>query len=76
MFDLFYEHVENLRERTDTEEPTLPRKRRVPSRFEVGQGEGYHSPTAKDYYRTCYFEALDLVISSIQERFDQPGYAV
>ena len=37
IFELFFEYVESLHERTDTEEPTLPRKRRVPSRFEVGQ---------------------------------------
>ena len=75
-FELFFEHVESLRKHTDTEEPTLPRKRRVPSRFEVGQGEGYYSPTAKAHYHSYYFEALDLVIFSIQERFDQPGYVV
>ena len=76
MFDLFFEHIESSRKRTDTEEPTLPRKRRVPSRYELGEGEGYHSPTVKDHYRCCYYEALDLVISSIQERFNQPGYVV
>ena len=68
-------NTESLRKRTDTEEPTLPRKRRVPSRYELGEG-GYHNPTVKDHYSYCYYEALDLVISSIQERFNQPGYVV
>ena len=76
MFDVFFEYVESLRKRTDTEEPILPRKRRVPSRYEVGEGEGHHSLTIKDHYRRCYFESLDLVVSSIQERFDQRGYVV
>ena len=76
MFDVFFEYVESLRKRTDTEEPILPRKRRVPSRYEVGEGEGHHSLTIKDHYRRCYFESLDLVVSSIPERFDQRGYVV
>ena len=41
------------------EGPVLPQKRRAPFRFEVGEG-------------TQYFEALDLVIACIKERFDQP----
>ena len=28
------------------------------------------------FYRTVYFEALDLLVSSIKDRFDQPGYKV
>ena len=31
-------------------------------------------PNPNDYYRKSYFEAIDFIISSIQERFDQPGY--
>ena len=76
MFDVFFEYVESLRKHTDTEEPILPRKRRVPSCYEVGEGEGHHSLIIKDHYRRCYFESLDLVVSSIQERFDQRGYVV
>ena len=44
-FSLFYEHVEGLRQHTDTEEPVLPRKGRAPSRYEIGEGEVYCSPT-------------------------------
>ena len=54
-FNLFYEHVDGLRQHTDTEEPVLPRKRRAPSRYEIGEGEVYCSPTAKDHYDHCYF---------------------
>ena len=76
MFKLFFLHVDHLRERTNTEEPILPRKRRAPLRFEVGEGDSYHSPTVEDHFRKHYFEALDLAVSSIQDRFNQPGYAV
>ena len=27
-------------------------------------------------YRAVYYEALDLAVSSITDRFDQPGYAM
>lgn len=72
-FDLFFELVEHIRKVIDTNEPSLPRKRKAPQHLEVGEGEGYHSPTAKDHYHRVYFEALDLAISSIQGRF---GYAI
>ncbi len=75
-FKLFFEVVERLREHTNTEEPTLPRKRKAPMRLEVGEGEHYHSPTVQDHYRQQYFEAVDLVVASIQDRFEQPGYAI
>lgn len=35
-----------------------------------------HPLTVEDYYRPMYFEALDLAICSIENRFDQPGYRV
>ena len=38
--------------------------------------DGYHSPTIQEHYHQQYFEAIDLAVSSIQDRFDQPGYAI
>ena len=29
--------------------------------------------TVEEHYRRFYFEALDLAINSIKQRFDQPG---
>lgn len=75
-FELFFQLVECLRNRTDTEEPSLPRKRKAPKRLEVGDGDHYYSPTIQEHYRRQYFEAIDLAVSSIQDRFDQPGYAI
>ena len=75
-FKLFFQLVESIRERTDTKEAILPRKRKAPRRLEVGEGEGHHSATVEEHYRQKYFEALDLAINGIQERFNQPGYAI
>ena len=74
MFELFFKYVLQSCERTGTAEPSLPRKRRAPRHLEIGEGEGYYSPTAEDHYRRIYYEALDLAVSSILERFDQQGY--
>ena len=75
-FVLFLEIVKCDCDRLNTDQPTLARKRKTPKRFEVGEGDGYHSPTVQDYFRMIYYEALDLTVSSIQERFNQPGYAI
>ena len=59
----------------DIDEPQLPYKRRVPSRFELGAPDTNHCPaTAKEFYRQIYFEACDHVINSFANRFDQPDF--
>jgi hypothetical protein len=42
----------------------------------MGHGVGYHPVTVQDVFRPRYFEAIDLAIASVKERFDQPGYHV
>ena len=54
----------------------LPRKRRAPSRYEVGTSESQHPSTVRDYYRGLYFEALGCSASAIKERFNQPVFLV
>ena len=73
-FALFFDLVGRFRELTGTDPPVLPRKRRAPQRYEVGSAEGSHSTTVEDHYRPQYYEALDIAIASITNRFDQPGY--
>lgn len=59
------------------EEPALPRKRRIPARFEDGNRETYHHPEVpKDMYRQVYFEAIDNIVAAILARFDQADYKV
>lgn len=50
-FELFFQVVEHLRSLTETEEPTLPRKRKAPKRLEVGDGDPHHSSTIQEHYR-------------------------
>lgn len=75
-FYLFYQRVLHDQQRFDISIPSLPRKRRAPRQLETGSTEGdYHSST-EEYYRMLYYEAIDLVIEAITERFDQPGYKI
>ena len=55
-------------------EPEVPRNRRAPGRFEVGTGTPFFPVTPEQVYRRIYFEALDLIVSSIEEGFDQPSF--
>ena len=74
-FDLFWQNVLLLQESTEVHGPSLPRKRRAPARFEEGSSLGYQPTTPKDFYRQQYFECLDMCMSCIKDRFNQPGYA-
>ena len=48
--------------------------KRAPGRFEVGTETPLFPVTPAQVYRRIYFEALDLIESSIEERFDQPSF--
>ena len=55
-------------------EPMLPRRTRAPRRIEIGTGEPTYPATTQDYYRRIYFEAIDLMVNAIDQRFDQPSF--
>ena len=75
-FKLFYSKVLQDQVQFDVQPPSLPRKRKTPRRFETGASVGNFHTTAEDRYRQIYYEALDLVIQAVTDRFDQPGYNV
>ena len=70
-FDYFYANVA----RKSEGEPTLPRKRRTSARLEVGSGAPSYPTTAKDYFRRVYYEAIDLIVSAIDQRFNQESFS-
>ena len=74
-FDAFFRLVNCFREQTGTSSP--PHKRKVPSRFEVGEGkESYNDSSIEGHYRRLYFEVLDLAATGISQQFNQPGYSI
>ena len=83
--DLFYECVSIVASKYNFISNTdLSRKRKHPnyrsldSYFQVDGksmgSEGHHSYLRKDDFRVKYFEALDLIMSTIRTRFDQPSF--
>lgn len=61
--------------RYQVDDPSLPRKRMVPRRYQIGTtSDDFHSDA--ESYRQIYYEALDFVVQAVSDRFDQPGYRV
>jgi len=54
-FDLFWQFVIQIQERYDINAPELPRRRKVPARFEIGSSHAEYPCTVQDVYRPIYF---------------------
>ncbi len=72
-FDLFWKRTCAVVDKLDINGPTLPRRRKVPRHLDDGSEQSFPE-TVEQHYRIVYFEALDLIISRVSDRFDQPGY--
>lgn len=73
-FDFFYSQVLEQSSAL-TDEPKLPRYRKIPRRLDEGENpHRYLNP--KDRYRHCYFEAIELVAGEVERRFDQPDLKI
>ena len=73
---LFFDLVDCFRTATSTDPPVLPCKRRAAERYEIGSGEASYSTTLEEHYCCQYYEALDIAVTIIMTRFDQPEYAM
>ena len=54
----------------------LPRRRRLPARYEDGDAPAEFDETPESRYRRVYFEALDKLTMSITDRFGQHDYNI
>ena len=68
--DLFFQMVLLDQQHFGISSPSLPHKCYAPQRLQVGSTEGYMHCPVNVYYRVLYFEAIDLVVDAITERFD------
>ena len=73
-FSLLWSKVSGMQEKLQIDEPMLPRKRKAPRRYEVGDGQGTFLETVQDYFRAEYYVVIDAALACIRQRFDQPGY--
>ncbi len=75
-FKSFWELVTMKAKELDISDPALPRRRKQPRRYDDGQSIGHFSSEPIDHYRRMYFEAIDLSIECISDRFDQQDYRI
>lgn len=64
-------HTEKERGSDRYSEPRIPRKRKVPVRYEVGE-EPWHPETSEEMYRKNCMKPR--ILLTINERFDQPSF--
>jgi len=72
-FNLYWKKTTDAAANLNVSEPALPRRRKALCWFDEGSTPTYHK-TVEDHYRVIYFKALDLIVTCIENRFDQPGY--
>ena len=73
-FNLFHDAVlEKKKSLPDVGEPLLKRKIQAPERYFFGQATAEHPPTPRDHYRKIFFEAINLSVGHIKDRFEQPN---
>ena len=83
-FNMLYDAcVKKAKDFSFVAEPCLNQKRRAPNYSILQYVEGYnsaanshHPETPRDHYRSVFYESIDVIVSSIRERFDQPCFQV
>ena len=74
-FTLFWHKTEQRRQQFGVEEPNLPRRRKVPRRYETGSSVPEVQTSVEEFYR-IYYEVIDYVVQAIRSRFDQNWYRI
>ena len=72
-FALFWSKVTKKANQLNIDEPALPRKRKRTVRYESGNATPEFQSSVEEYYRQAYFEVFDVICSTIEDRFRQPG---
>ena len=73
-FALFLSKVTKKANQLNIDEPALPRKRKRTVRYESGNATPEFQSSVEEYYRQAYLEVFDVICSTIEDRFRQPGY--
>ena len=72
-FSLFWKKVEGIAKSVTVAEPQLPRRHRLPTRYEDGMASYEFHDFPMLYYRQLYYEAT---VSCLKDHFEQPGYQI
>ena len=75
-FGFFWRELMTWQMVAGVDEPSLPRRCKVPSHLEVGESSGHFPSTLEDHYQPIYFATLDTIVYCISSWFDQTGYQI
>lgn len=73
-FTLFWEKIQKNAREVFVEEPHLPRRRRMPARYETGNAPAEFHAEVKAHYRQVYYESIDHLVNAISDRYDSPDF--
>ena len=73
---LHWTKVTQAAAKLELQTPSLPHRRKVPSRYSEGNAHPEHHSNIENFYRQVYFETVDTVASCIEERFNQKDYTM
>ena len=75
-FEIFWEYVIHMSKNLSIKQPVMPRKWKLPVRFDENKDTYHHLETLKEAYRKACFECIDHLVNSIETRFNQPDYQI
>ena len=64
-FTPFWSNVNLKRRNLDVMEPSLPRKRKRPTRYDVGDAEANFHGIVEDQYRQIYYQAINTIVGNL-----------
>ena len=73
-FEAFWKVTLIRREKLAIDAPVLPRQRRLPARYSEGEQLPQYPTNVDEYFKQIYFNAIDSIVSTIRERFNQDGF--
>jgi len=74
-FNLCYDKAVEKAKKLQIDEPRLPHYRKQPKQYD--QGSSPHEFAApKEYFQQQYFEACDLMLGELDDRFDQSSLSL
>ena len=75
-FTEFWQEISSKATELDIGEPTLPRRRKLPKRFDKSNTTTFHDSTPETMYKRLYFELIDTVVGEVQRRLTSPSFTL
>ena len=73
-FKDIWQEVNRKAAELNIDEPTLPRRRKAPKRFDQANATTHADHTPEDFYRRQYFDVVDTLTGEIEHRFQSESF--